>query len=218
MPIISAIQTEYAGCLFRSRLEARWAVVFDRLGIKWDYEPQGLLVRDRLSSPGDETTRRYLPDFWFPELELWGEVKGILTAAADCHRFLNTAASISSNDGGGCHDSGGNDIVLFGPVPRPDSQIGSVQARFHMHKGDLWATPWVLTAPELSDPHEMYTRIGGSLVGTDQGKLTDSLNDLIDPGFQFRLITTKYAAEFRRLGTAYKAGRSARFEFEDADK
>ena len=32
--------TEYAGCLFRSRLEARWAVFFDTLNIKWEYEPE----------------------------------------------------------------------------------------------------------------------------------------------------------------------------------
>lgn len=32
---ITPIQTRYAGCLFRSRLEARWAVFFDHLGIRW---------------------------------------------------------------------------------------------------------------------------------------------------------------------------------------
>lgn len=30
---IKAIETSYAGCRFRSRLEARWAVFFDTLGI-----------------------------------------------------------------------------------------------------------------------------------------------------------------------------------------
>lgn len=50
------IETRYAGCRFRSRLEARWAVFFDQLGIEWQYEPQGF-----------ETPRgRYLPDFFIP--------------------------------------------------------------------------------------------------------------------------------------------------------
>jgi hypothetical protein len=38
---IAAIETRYGGCRFRSRLEARWAVFFDDLGIPWEYESQG---------------------------------------------------------------------------------------------------------------------------------------------------------------------------------
>lgn len=41
----AAIQTWYNGCYFRSRLEARWAVLFDRLSIRWEYEPQGYHLR-----------------------------------------------------------------------------------------------------------------------------------------------------------------------------
>jgi len=44
---IAAIETRYAGCRFRSRLEARWAVFYDALGIDWEYEPQGFDL-DRL--------------------------------------------------------------------------------------------------------------------------------------------------------------------------
>jgi hypothetical protein len=49
-----AIETRYKGRRFRSRLEARWAVVFETLGIKWDYEPEGFELGAGL---------RYLPDF-----------------------------------------------------------------------------------------------------------------------------------------------------------
>jgi len=35
----SAIPTKYRGIQFRSRLEAKWACVFDSLGWKWEYEP-----------------------------------------------------------------------------------------------------------------------------------------------------------------------------------
>lgn len=65
--IIKAIETWYAGCRFRSRLEARWAVFFDALGVEWDYEPEGLALEDGT---------RYLPDFWLPQLRVWFEVKG----------------------------------------------------------------------------------------------------------------------------------------------
>ncbi|WP_062434937.1 hypothetical protein [Herbidospora daliensis] len=51
--MITPIETTYAGHRFRSRLEARWAVFFDRLGLEWEYEPQGYVV----------SGRPYLPDF-----------------------------------------------------------------------------------------------------------------------------------------------------------
>ena len=38
---MKVIQTEYKGYLFRSRLEARWAVFFDACGVDWEYEPEG---------------------------------------------------------------------------------------------------------------------------------------------------------------------------------
>jgi len=39
--MIKAIETKYAGCLFRSRLEARWARFFDAAGVRWEFEPEG---------------------------------------------------------------------------------------------------------------------------------------------------------------------------------
>lgn len=67
--MIKPIETPYKGYRFRSRLEARWAVFFDALNIKWEYEKEGFDLGD-----GDY----YLPDFWLPELSLWYEVKGVL--------------------------------------------------------------------------------------------------------------------------------------------
>lgn len=54
-----AIETEYRGVRFRSRLEARWAVFLDALGIRWIHEPEAY----QLSCGG------YLPDFWLPDFE-----------------------------------------------------------------------------------------------------------------------------------------------------
>ena len=64
--MIKAIQTRYKGYRFRSRLEARWAVFFDGLSVKWEYEPEGY----DLGQAG-----YYLPDFFLPGLELWVEIK-----------------------------------------------------------------------------------------------------------------------------------------------
>jgi hypothetical protein len=79
---IRAIETEYNGYRFRSRLEARWAVFFDSLGVKYEYEPEGFDLGNGIY---------YLPDF---RVKCWGcrgyyerkhpfnlyiEVKGIMT-------------------------------------------------------------------------------------------------------------------------------------------
>ena len=63
---IKPIETIYNGYKFRSRLEARWAVFFDAMCIKYEYEPEGIEVDNE----------RYLPDFYFPDYEIYGEVKG----------------------------------------------------------------------------------------------------------------------------------------------
>lgn len=66
MAEIKPIETYYAGCRFRSRLEARWAVFFDALGIKWEYEPEGFETK---------SGERYLPDFYLPNDKIYAEVK-----------------------------------------------------------------------------------------------------------------------------------------------
>jgi hypothetical protein len=65
--MIKPIPTRYAGRLFRSRLEARFAVFFNALGIDWDYEPEGFALK----------AGWYLPDFYLPNLDggTWIEVK-----------------------------------------------------------------------------------------------------------------------------------------------
>lgn len=65
MNTITAIPTIYAGTQFRSRLEARWAVFFDTIGLEWEYEPEAYT--------DGETS--YLPDFWMPGIGMFFEVK-----------------------------------------------------------------------------------------------------------------------------------------------
>ena len=108
-PPIKAIETWYAGCRFRSRLEARWAVFFDRLGVQWQYEPQSYLV----DGGG------YLPDFWLPDQELWVEVKGDLRnlSAAQARRLVIAAsgAGLPIRPGGELACSvAGRDVLWLG--------------------------------------------------------------------------------------------------------
>jgi hypothetical protein len=63
---IKPIETIHNGYRFRSRLEARWAVFFDTLGIKYEYEKEGYDFGDGVY---------YLPDFWLPQVNMWAGVK-----------------------------------------------------------------------------------------------------------------------------------------------
>lgn len=72
---IKAIETRYKGYRFRSRLEARWAVYFDTLGWKWEYEKEGYDLSAVKTYTRGFDLRLYLPDFWLPEFKTWVEIK-----------------------------------------------------------------------------------------------------------------------------------------------
>ena len=63
-----SVPTRYRSDMMRSRLEARWAKVFDSLGIEYYYEPQ-------LYKFGDIS---YLPDFYLPRQDIFFEAKGVM--------------------------------------------------------------------------------------------------------------------------------------------
>jgi hypothetical protein len=97
---LQAIETKYAGRLFRSRLEARWAVFFDALSVDWRYEPQGF----------DLSGVYYLPDFYLPRQATWIECKGDL----DGERYfaLDKARRLARR-------SGRRVLITSGDIPYP---------------------------------------------------------------------------------------------------
>ncbi len=109
---IKPIETIYNGYRFRSRLEARWAVFLDSLGVKYEYEPEGFELPDGT---------RYLPDFRvmchatrggdcepFP---LYIEVKGQMDdASAKKIRAFSPAWS---------GDPDGKPLLIVGDIPNP---------------------------------------------------------------------------------------------------
>lgn len=82
--MIKAIETSYKGYRFRSRLEARWAVFFDALRIKWLYEPEGFEFEDGT---------KYLPDFYLPQYGSYVEIKPEITPAAKQNCYMLTKAT-----------------------------------------------------------------------------------------------------------------------------
>jgi hypothetical protein len=99
VPAFQPIETSYGGCRFRSRLEARWAVFFDHLRIKWEYEPQGYLINGR----------PYLPDFVLPEMNTVVEVKGD-------HERLDVELLANALDS----KNSWLFALILGPVPNPN--------------------------------------------------------------------------------------------------
>ena len=70
--MLTPIPTRYKGYHFRSRLEARWAVFFDYLGLDWEYEPEGYEIWhdpidlwEFVEDSKEPLSRKvkYLPDF-----------------------------------------------------------------------------------------------------------------------------------------------------------
>ena len=86
---IQAIETYYKGYRFRSRLEARWAVFFDAVGIEWQYEVEGYQLENR----------RYLPDFWLPKSETFVEIKPTKETAEEVRPLIKELVSKTGKHG-----------------------------------------------------------------------------------------------------------------------
>lgn len=110
MQDIKPIETEYAGIYFRSRLEARWAMLFDKLNIAWEYEPEAYEYR-----PWDGEVWRYLPDFYLPEHGYWCEVKGNTESVTDDYlTMLGCVGHFLPN----VHNSSGHrGVILLSGIP-----------------------------------------------------------------------------------------------------
>ena len=117
--MIKAIETVYNGYRFRSRLEARWAVFFDAIGIRYEYEPEGFV-----GGYGEY----YLPDFYLIDFNVYAEVKGSDEQLRnDAHKiegaidYLSTPISTAG-------------LILLGPIPYKEDCIPYFDLLF-WHKG-----------------------------------------------------------------------------------
>ena len=87
---VKAIETQYNGYRFRSRLEARWAVFLDELRAFWEYEKEGY----RVGSVG-----WYLPDFTIRcgSYSVWFEIKGSTPTNLERERCSRLSLEADSN-------------------------------------------------------------------------------------------------------------------------
>lgn len=109
--VIRAIETNYAGCRFRSRLEARWAVFFDHLGITWEYEAEGY----------ETSAGRYLPDFHLDDGDLYVEVKGAQRALDDSLARISAFVTES-----------GRPLIVLGQMPATGEGATAIPAHSYL--------------------------------------------------------------------------------------
>lgn len=125
MADIKPIETIYNGYRFRSRLEARWAVFFDAVGINYKYELEGYEMNGV----------RYLPDFYLPDADRWIEIKGkklSLEEVDKCSLFCEA------------QDKKGVKFTIFINDPlenlvgaKPDYRTGKIQFTYDPNDADV---------------------------------------------------------------------------------
>ncbi len=218
--MIAAIETHYAGYRFRSRLEARWAVFFDALGIAWQYEPQGFDSSENWALCGGlERPVQYLPDFFLPSPYgrhhgLWVEVKGSVEAlrndAPRYYSMLDYSSPLPGIVNSECEGWGASGWVLLGDIPR-DRGFGIFVHPIVQHNKGLWhhwlvffkGGGWsVIHADEIAQLHGLYS--GHSY---DPNSF---LEQVLTAGLDARFLKTPRA--YPDTLSAYNAARQARFE------
>ena len=81
--------TQFDGITFRSGTDARCAVFFNAVGVKYEYE-KFTFHFPYLLNPGVAGKARYTPDFYLPDFNQWVEIKGVepnKTDALKCQRL-----------------------------------------------------------------------------------------------------------------------------------
>lgn len=130
---MKSIETEFMGYRFRSRLEARWAVVFQSMGLDWRYEFDGVELGGGL---------RYLPDFQIGPDRVFGhfvEIKGAAPTPSEIKKMGRLTSGLPAYG-----------VILFGGLDKDAPCL-----MFHKDEDPVYAdvgaalsvlgdTPWPL--------------------------------------------------------------------------
>jgi hypothetical protein len=204
---LKPIETKYKGYRFRSRLEARWAVFFDALGVPYEYEKEGFDLGK---------TGWYLPDFWLPGLGYWVEIKGVYPSDVEKVRC------------GALADATGKTVHLFWGAVRRDGYYFEELGGEGIPPGYVRTCGAMTFLPSYSDVHgwtkglwvggyqegahwqlcghcnRAHIDIANGLSGIyEDGNCTCSYQDISD---------FEYARARNRLARAYEVAAAARFE------
>jgi hypothetical protein len=207
------IETIHSGYRFRSRLEARWAVFFETLGIKYRYEDDGFPLKDGTW---------YLPDFWLPELRKFVEIKPENPSLDEAKKCCGLAKA-----------TGNECMLIFGQPWMHERKAArdcgccelgyEWEYRFHLFEGHEFdpsssSVPWEpdepeeITIPGLEDldKHVFAECRRCPMIGALI--LNEETCPLVQGHWSFCSCTDKHPyADTQRLMDAYTAARQARF-------
>lgn len=206
---IQAIPTRYAGCHFRSRLEARWAVFFDALGIRWEYEPEGFM---------GHREECYLPDFQLHNVMLeacldeYGRADGVYAEVKPTDMALhNDALKLGACIDHGATPIGAAGLLILGPIPNPSYNTIPVHSALWWRKGVAhgrvmllprnqpgWE-PWSLYPADVTVKYEDDNVSGECGIPLGSTTIAKECGPYFDD-------------QGRRINLALVAARSARFE------
>lgn len=221
----SPIETAYLGYRFRSRLEARWAVFFETIGIRWRYENEGFTLAEGVN---------YLPDFYLPDFDIYLEMKPDLPyedVSADGEvllvirdqkvtplgKFLLASQEFASTTQDGMAVRGFYMVCGTPGVPRLEECAG----RWKLRDGavflalSLLETGPIMAMEAISESADGDLDIWPFYINgvPEKGATANLQNPLFPTGTMSRHYLgngRSYLSE--RLRAAYKAARSARFE------
>jgi hypothetical protein len=203
-----AIETKYAGCRFRSRLEARWAVFFDAMGIEWEYEVEGFLVGPK--------RRPYLPDFWLPEERVWVEVKGS-DEQLDIELLVDAAfLDMGLPSTGRMTDKFDREVrmVVLGPISKGTSPYAADEM-FGIVKPPAWVLMCgqgeVIQTDGLFEDGGLWTDVDGPIVADSSRAIQWRTYPYWHPALTG--FASHPASSEDGVNEAFQAACSARFEF-----
>lgn len=197
---IKAIETFYQGRMFRSRLEARWAVFFDAAGILWEYEPEGY----------DTPDGKYLPDFRI-YLRGYGNKAWIFEVKSQNQLELNDQCICPSLDPRWFHAVEGSRLPMLVACGIPSGQqvekwmalTGGLQMLGRNMLGGKYAD---------ENPHGVHYpyNIFGTCPCCDRSVIVQCANQVEQ--WNGRIIK-KISVVNDRIRSAFDAATSARFEY-----
>ncbi len=223
--MLKAIQTEYDGYLFRSRLEAKWAIFFNELGLEYQYEPDGYEFSDNT---------RYLPDFYLPQVStsasalggLWVEVKAKNNFGKEATDALRNLCNLTQHPG-----------ILVSGDPFENILLAEWKSDA-AENGDAWWICGEVGCYEIGDPAEFdfidgpyifcvcpwCLKVGlefdgrGARVCRYQAHYDDeesALNAIKNQGAYHRVDDKCYTGNHPVIFSAAKKARQGRFEFKN---
>lgn len=216
---IKPIETVYNGYRFRSRLEARWAVFFDALGIEYEYEPEGYEY-------GEDEEMGIKPYRWLPDFRLTSEDNLLVEVKGSDGQLKNDWDKLSiAVDFHSTPASEG--LLILGDIPNPnDVGFGAVPIFSYLEWYKGVKCDYAAFVDNAADGHHVV-RGRDALhyyVYSYEGDKIEACYATGGFGYMPSCVTTKVriprllSNEFTNLKAAYAKARQARFEFGETPK